>query len=77
MRGLGCPALNSWQWERPGSAAAVCPRGSVLRKESEGSVVDICAVSEADLRSKLSGLRNEAASRFTGQVHGRAASLTG
>ena len=47
-----------------------------MRKASEESGVDICAVSEADLRSKLCRLRNEAASRVIGQVHGRAASLT-
>lgn len=48
-----------------------------MRKSSEGSGVDIYAVSEADLRSKLSKLRKEGANRVIGQMHGRAASLTG
>ena len=76
MRGLGCPSLGSCQWERPGRAAAVCPRGSGLRKASEGSGVDICTGSEASLRGNLSRLRDEAASRGIGQVRGRVASLT-
>ena len=48
VRGLGCPYLASCQWGRPVRAADVYPRGSGLRKSSEGSEVDIHVVSEVE-----------------------------
>ena len=45
---LGCPSLASCQWGGPVRAADVYPRGSGLRKSSEGSGVDIPVVSEVE-----------------------------